>query len=118
MELRKKRKEKNKNLRRREDTMTDKEVMQKAIDTYGIDAQEDMVIEEMSELAKAILKIRRYKKANDGDYTLELLNGVVDEIADVEIMLEQLKMMIDCGEEVQKQKARKLNRLKERLEEK
>lgn len=42
----------------------DKEILQKAIDTYGVNAQSDMVIEEMSELTKEILKLRRVVNGN------------------------------------------------------
>jgi len=55
--------------------------------TYGAESQKDMAIEECSELTKAILKERRGK----GTAT-----DVIDEIADVLIMCEQLKIMYDC----------------------
>lgn len=38
------------------------------VETYGSDKQEDMAIEECSELIKAILKFRR-SNAKDSDYT-------------------------------------------------
>lgn len=58
----------------------EEDVIQKAIDTYGKDAQLWMVIEEMSELSKEICKFKRGK-----DNFLE----IADEMADVYIMLEQ-----------------------------
>lgn len=55
--------------------------------TYGAESQKDMAIEECSELTKAILKERR-GKGTEAD--------IIDEIADVLIMCEQLKIMYDC----------------------
>lgn len=52
------------------------------VETYGNDAQEDMAIEECSELIKAILKFRR-----SDEKTAEMRDAVIDEIADVQIML-------------------------------
>ena len=52
------------------------------VETYGNDAQEDMAIEECSELVKAILKFRR-----SDEKTAEMRDAVIDEIADVQIML-------------------------------
>lgn len=94
-----------------------KEILQKAIDTYGVDAQSDMAIEEMSELTKEILKLRR---AVNGKMHSAILADckfkIADEIADVEIMLTQLKMMHNCEELVEERKEYKVNRLNERLE--
>lgn len=57
------------------------------VETYGNDAQEDMAIEECSELVKAILKLRR-----SDEKTAETREAVIDEIADVQIMLSQLEI--------------------------
>ena len=64
------------------------------VETYGNDAQEDMAIEECSELIKAILKFRR-----SDEKTAEMRDAVIDEIADVQIMLTQLGIyqMIEFG---------------------
>ncbi len=40
---------------------------------------------------------------------------IVEEIADVEIMLEQLKLLMDCNNEVEKVKVSKINRQLKRL---
>jgi NTP pyrophosphatase (non-canonical NTP hydrolase) len=62
------------------------EVLKRAITTYGDISQTDMLIEEMSELTKAIIKSRRH----GGKYaTIE----IQEEIADVQICLDQLKMI-------------------------
>lgn len=94
-----------------------KNILQKAIDKYGTEAQQDMVIEECSELIKEILKYRRAVKLGVNQ---ALLNDcklhIADEMADVEIMLEQLKMIFNCKDVVDERIEYKVNRLKERLE--
>lgn len=75
----------------------------KALDLWGEDLQLMMVIEEMAELTKAISKCRR-KKVHAKILLLE-------EIADVEIMLEQLRVMVDFDEEIDEIKVKKLMRL-------
>lgn len=84
-----------------------KETYKKAIDTYGKDKQLDVVIEEMSELTKEICK---FKRGQDNH------QQIVEEIADVEIMLQQLKMICDvkCSE-LEGVKYQKTERLAERL---
>ena len=59
------------------------------IDHYGTKKQQDIAIEELAELQKAIIKYRR----EPSDKTKE---AVVEEIADVQVMLEQLKMIFSC----------------------
>ena len=61
----------------------------------------------MAELSKVILKGRRYGK-NIQEFT--------DEIADVEIMLEQMKQHFEIGDEVKARKRFKKERLGKRLE--
>lgn len=92
-------------------------VLQKAILTYGKESQVDMAIEEMSELTKALLKERRNEKeqVTKSAPPLQYITNIIEEIADVEIMLEQLKMLFDCGGQVDRVKDYKIERLKERL---
>lgn len=85
--------------------MTVKEVLEKAIESYGKQEQVDVAIEEMSELTQALLHERRDRKHN-----------IAEELADVEIMCKQLEMIFDCEPEVKFFVNKKLNRLKERLE--
>ncbi len=103
--------------------MTPKEIMKKAIDTYGANNQIDIAIEEMSELIKALLKHRRVINENPFKWNDEAFKkrvaaeeNVCEEIADVEIMLEQLKIIYHCHDLVDTVKNYKLNRLKSRLE--
>lgn len=93
-----------------------KEILKKAIATYGEDAQQDMVIEEALELALAILKHRRAVKEGYPATILSRRANVVEESADTRIMLEQVDMMFGCKDEVNKQIDFKINRLKERLQ--
>ncbi len=88
--------------------MNKEKIYKKAIGKYGVAAQLDMVIEEMSELTKEICKIKRGK----GNYM-----NLVEEIADVEIMLEQLKMICQIRtNDIHGMKYQKLERLKELIE--
>ena len=66
--------------------MQDYEVLQTAIDHYGSERQIDKAIEEMSELTKALLKLRLVKNEQNTE-------SVLEEMADVEIMLDQLKLI-------------------------
>lgn len=54
------------------------EVLQQAIDTYGSHAQEEMAIEEMSELTKAIVK--RHRAADKPSYD-KAMSGIAEEMA-------------------------------------
>lgn len=92
----------------------DKNILQKAIDTYGTDAQQDMVIEEALELALAILKHRRAVKFQP-EKIQQRRENVIEESADTKIMLEQVNIMFDCEKEVEGQVEFKINRLNERL---
>lgn len=100
----------------KKEELMDKEVLQKAINKYGASKQMDMCIEEMSELTKAICKIKRELASEEGFTKEETQNNLYEEIADVSIMLEQVNMMFECEDEVNKQIEYKINRLKERLE--
>lgn len=86
--------------------MTDFEVYTAAIRTFGEEAQEGMAQEECAELIQAISKKHRGKKGN-----------IADEIADVEIMLEQLKIINNCHDEVDKIHKHKIGRLYEMIRE-
>ena len=78
----------------------------KIVECYGSDNQQDKAIEECSELIQAICK---YKE------TLDHVENIVDEIADVEIMLNQLKIIFDCFGEVEDRIDFKINRQLERI---
>lgn len=80
-------------------------ILEAAVDTYGAESQIDMMIEEMSELTKALCK---YKRSPDGG----TVDNVLEEMADVQIMLNQMALIFDdCTE----QEIVKLVRLESRL---
>lgn len=69
-------------------------------DKFGTDIQLIIAIEEMSELTKELSKIiRGYDRRTN----------VIEEIADVRIMIEQLEGIFNCHDEVYKQMDSKLN---------
>ena len=79
-----------------------------AIETYGVRAQKLMAIEEMSELTKEICK--DFRGLLDREHLIE-------EMADVMIMLDQMLLLYKIsGEEVGLMRIKKVERLKERLE--
>ena len=74
---------------------------------WGIEAQSRMAIEEMSELTKEICKLERHK--NDPEKKKETTQHLIEEIADVLIVTEQLALYYG-KEEVEKVKQFKCNR--------
>ena len=80
--------------------MTEHEILTTAIRTFGIKTQERQAIEECAELIQAINHKHRGREHN-----------IPEEIADVEICLEQLKITNDCTEEVERIKKSKIERL-------
>lgn len=93
--------------------INNKEILIQAIQVYGVDSQIDMCIEECSELIKALLKFRRNLKCNSKNGK-ELTQNVLEEIADVEIMAEQMELIFGRME-VQKVREYKIGRLATRL---
>ncbi len=103
--------------------MTAKETMQLAIDSYGRVNQVIKTVEELSELSQALCKslIRlNYTKEKisleDDSKSVDNVDNIFEEMADVEIMLEQCKMMFQCDKKVNKWKQEKIERLERRLE--
>ncbi len=88
--------------------IVDEEILVKAISKWGKHAQLLMVLEEMSELQKEILKHINRGKDN--------LDEIIDETADVEIMLDQLKYIFGIHEHVKERIPVKLDKVKARLE--
>lgn len=82
-------------------------VLKRALQTWGEQPQMLMVIEEMSELMKEILKNISRKKDN--------IAAIIEETADVEIMLEQLKENYQIEEQVAAYKADKIKVIEQRL---
>ena len=79
-------------------------IYEKAISFFGEEQQENICIEECAELIQAINKKHRGKPHN-----------IPEEIADVEITLEQIKLINRCSFEVERIKSEKLKRLSSEL---
>ena len=84
--------------------MTKPQILIAAIKTFGEQAQENQTIEECAELIQAINHKHRGREHN-----------IPEEIADVEIMLEQLKIINNCADEVREIRRQKINRLYQRI---
>lgn len=82
-------------------------VLKRALQTWGEQPQMMMVVEEMAELMKEILKNINRKKDN--------IPEIIEETADVEIMLEQLKENYRIAEKVEAYKAEKIKLIEQRL---
>ena len=83
-----------------------KKVYQAALRKWGADLQTMMAVEEMSELTKEICKIKRGKMD---------LDALADEIADVTIMLEQLREIYGLNDAVCDHMDAKILRLQSRV---
>lgn len=102
--------------------MSDKRI-QEIVSWYGYDAQSRQCIEEMAELTQAINKFWRkdlrcsYGALNEDrlDRESEAYKNLIEEIADVEIMLEQMKELLFVGDKVNEIKEEKLERQIKRL---
>jgi NTP pyrophosphatase (non-canonical NTP hydrolase) len=86
-------------------------LLDRAITAYGAPAQMDMAVEEMAELTKALCKVKRVSCAAEAKAVLE---NVVEEMADVQIMLDQLRIIF--GRSTAEAEEYKLERLKKRLD--
>jgi len=79
---------------------------QRAVETYGVEAQLVVAIEELSELQKELCKyLRGYPCADH----------ITEEMADVKIVLAELEYIFDNGTEIEGEMKIKLRRLAERL---
>lgn len=83
----------------------------KALDKWGLTSQILMLAEESSELSVACLHYLRNKKNQVG------FRELTEEIADVEIMIEEIKFYLKIDQWVQEFRAEKLNRLEQYLRE-
>lgn len=88
-------------------------IFKKSIEIYGKEAQSRQAMEECAELIQAVNKMLRYE---DRPAEPEYYANLIEEIADVEIMLFQLKEMFYINEtEVYEWKEKKAKREKERF---
>lgn len=98
--------------------MNRNQILHAAVETFGRDSQMMMMVEEMSELnraasdlTKAICKQRRSRTIRE---KMDAINGIKEEIVDVQIVLDQMKILFGYDEEIER---RKLERLEKRIDE-
>ncbi len=96
-----------------------KDKIEKIAKHYRFETQLIQLGEENSELFEALSKYHRFKNLKDIsiDDSNMLIQNIVEEIADCEIMLEQMKILLDISNEaVESIKENKVNRQLERIE--
>lgn len=84
-----------------------KDTCRLAVQKFGSESQTRMLFEEMAELQNAICK--HYRGRDSAEH-------IAEEIADVEIMLEQMKELYHFHNLVDQCRGKKVERLRERLE--
>ena len=91
-------------------TNAERKTFQAALSCYGAQAQITMGFEEMAELQNVLCKFLRGRI--DGD----TLVSIAEEIADVGIMIDQMAIEFKVEDAVAEQRAFKVRRLRERIE--
>lgn len=93
-----------------------KQLLERVITANGMNKQLDVAIEELSELLQAIckIKLREPDECLNEDYLINL----AEEMADVEIILAEIKLLFDNDGKVKEWKIYKLDRLEKQLREK
>ena len=81
--------------------------IKKIISTYDQSSRADLAIEEMAELQKALLK---YRRADRPELQALRMKDITEEIADVQIMLDQLIEVYDCRDSVDRMIEYKIER--------
>ena len=99
-------------------TQAELEILNRAVWAYGPEAQEIKAVEELAELQQALCKAIAAYRFGTNDAFRRAVAHVYEEAADAEIMLAQIRMIFPEGPEaIDDWRARKIARLKERLEE-
>lgn len=86
--------------------MKEKEVLEAALSAYGSEIQRVVAIEELSELQKELCKSLRGKTDRQ---------HIAEEIADVQIMLEQMMILYELHYDVVACRWKKVDRLRNQL---
>ena len=94
--------------------MTTQEKIEYIADYYGYEHQSRQCMEEMAELTVEICHLD--ERGNYQDFKHR--QGIYEEIADVEVVLEQIKYLLNCEDEVEAMKTYKVRRQLERMGEK
>ena len=85
-----------------------KKLLKEVIDLFGWPVNMLILFEEMAELTKAFTKYERYNLSD--------ASAIREEIADVTIMLDQMRIVFDTENEIDRIISEKLGRLEERIE--
>lgn len=93
-----------------------KQLLERVITANGMNKQLDVAIEELSELIQAICKIKRRDSLSNESFAVK--GNLAEEMADVEIILAELKLLFDNEDDVKEWENYKLDRLEKRLNEK
>lgn len=99
----------------KEEVVMEKQFMDKLkiiADKLGFENQSRQLFEETAELTVAVNKLLRYGKIQRE----RRLQGVITELADVSIMIEQMKYLLNCQKEVDEEIEFKIDRTIRRLE--
>lgn len=91
--------------------------VQQIADTYGYEAQREMLVEECAELIQAVQKLKRADNSGDAEKVDKATSAYLEEMADVSIMLEQMRYMLTprLKQELDNYIAKKLDRQLERI---
>ena len=89
--------------------------IRKIVSTYDQSSRADLAIEEMAELQKALLK---YRRADRPELQALRMKDITEEIADVQLMLDQLTEVYDCRDDVERMIGYKIERQLKRIERK
>ena len=96
-----------------------KDKIKKIAGFYKFENQSRQLSEECAELIQAVNKYQRYSSRCSSEpieYDWKYYQNVVEEIADVEVMLEQMKILLNINNEaVESIKEKKVNRQLERM---
>ena len=90
-------------------------ILKEEIRTFGESNQITVAIEEMSELTKELCKVKRQFTEGERYLSQDTINALSEEMADVSIMLEQLKIIFSNVVEVEVFADKKINRLLSRI---
>ena len=95
------------------------DIIQRAFYSYGIQPQVDMMIEEMAELTQAICKHKRKngegQPLSDAIAARHVEENLIEELADVKLVLEQVIFLLRAESDVQKVVNQKIERTLERI---
>ena len=96
------------------DAKTQADIIAAAVKKYGHIHQMMKAVEEMGELQRAIARMIEHNLETKDPEPPELIENLIEETADVWIMVNQMACIMDTGA-VKKAKGEKLRRLAERM---